>query len=123
VSSLIREVLDQLDVRDLIIEAGLAYNVGAAGKRLTTMQRQKLGLARALIKEPDVLIVNGALANLDDQQKTDVVDRVLAHRKGRATLWVLTKEDLGSRFDRILHFDHGRLVDDRLLQGVREAAQ
>lgn len=123
VSSLIREVLDQLDVRDLIIEAGLAYNVGAAGKRLTTMQRQKLGLARALIKEPDVLIVNGALANLDDQQKSDVVDRVLAHRKGRATLWVLTKEDLGSRFDRILHFDHGRLVDDRLLQGVREAAQ
>ena len=123
VNVLMREVLDQLDVRDLIIEAGLAYNAGAAGKRLTTAQRQKLALARALIKEPDVLIVNGALANLDDQQKTDIVERVLKHRKGRATLWILTKDDLARCFDRVLAFDHGRLVDDKEQQAVREAAQ
>ena len=123
VNALIREVLDQLDVRDLIIEAGLAYNAGTGGKRLTTIQRQKLGLARALIKEPELLVVNGALANLDDQQKTDVVDRVLAHRKGRTTLWVLTKADLRDRFDRVLEFDHGRLVADKPQQSVREAAQ
>jgi hypothetical protein len=36
---------------------------------------------------------------------------------------VLTKEDLGSRFDRILHFEQGRLIDDRLQQAAREAAQ
>lgn len=123
VNALLREVLDQLDVRDLIIEAGLAFNAGAAGKRLTTAQRQKLALARALIKEPDVLVVNGALANLDDQQKTDIVERVLKHRKGRATLWVLTKDDLARCFDRVLAFDHGRLVDDKVQQAVREAAQ
>jgi len=123
VSALIREVLDQLDVRDLIIEAGLAFQAGTHGKRLNTGQRQKLGLARALIKEPDLLVVNGALASLDDQQKTDIVDRVLAHRKGRATIWTLTKEDLASRFDRVLAFDHGRLVSDKAQVALREAAQ
>jgi len=123
VNALVREILDQLDVRDLIIEEGLSFNVGAAGKRLTTAQRQKLGLARALVKEPQVLIVNSALANLDDQQKTSIVDRVLAHRKGKATLWVLTKADLAGRFDRVLQFDHGKLVADKAQAGVREAAQ
>jgi putative ABC transport system ATP-binding protein len=123
VNGLMREILDQLDVRDLIIEEGLDYNVGAGGKRLTTAQRQKLGLARALIKNPQVLIVNGALANLDDQQKTSIVERVLAHRKGKATLWVLTKNDLADRFDRVLHFDHGKLIGDEKQPGIREAAQ
>jgi putative ABC transport system ATP-binding protein len=123
VNGIVREILDQLDVRDLIIEEGLAYNVGSAGKRLTTAQRQKLGLARALVKDPQVLVVNGALANLDDQQKTAIVERVLAHRKGKATLWVLTKADLASRFDRVLNFDHGRMISDQAQTSVREAAQ
>lgn len=123
VKALVREVLDQLDVRDLIIEAGLAFNVGSGGKRLTTAQRQKLGVARAVIKEPSFLVINSALANLDDRQKTDIVDNVLAHRKGRGTLWVLTKDDLSDRFDRSLMFDHGRLVADRTRDDIREAAQ
>jgi putative ABC transport system ATP-binding protein len=123
VGTLMREVLDQLDVRDLIIEAGLAFNAGSGGKRLSPGQRQKLGLARALIKEPDLLVVNGALSNLDGRQKTDIVDRVLARRKGRATLWVLTKEDLAPHFDRVLVFEHGRLVADKLQSALSEAAQ
>jgi putative ABC transport system ATP-binding protein len=123
VNALVREILDQLDVRDLIIEEGLTFNVGAAGKRLTTAQRQKLGLARALVKEPQMLIVNSALANLDDQQKTSIVERVLAHRKNKATVWVLTKADLADRFDRVLQFDHGKLLADKEQPGVREAAQ
>ena len=122
VNALIREVLDQLDVRDLIIEAGLAFNAGVGGKRLTTAQRQKLGLARALIKDPQVLVVNGALANLDDRQKTLIVERVLKHRAGKTTLWVLTKDDLADRFDRVLVFDHGKLSADRQ-QKLHEAAQ
>jgi len=123
VNALMRDVLDRLDVRDLIIEAGLAYNAGSAGKRLTTGQRQKLGLARALIKDPQLLVANGALANLDERQKQDIVERVLKHRKGKATLWVLTKDDLAERFDRVLTFEHGRLTNDKRNEGVREAAQ
>jgi len=123
VNALMRDVLDRLDVRDLIIEAGLAYNAGSGGKRLTTGQRQKLGLARALIKDPQLLVANGALANLDERQKEDIVDRVLKLRKGKATLWVLTKDDLAGRFDRVLTFEHGKLTNDRTNEGVREAAQ
>jgi putative ABC transport system ATP-binding protein len=124
VNALMREVVDQLDVRDVIIDAGLAYNAGAAGKRLTPAQRQKLGLARALIKNTDFLVLNSSVSTLDDQQKSEIVDRVLAFRRGRATVWVLTKDDLAARFDRMLTLDHGRLVGDRAREALaRVAAQ
>ncbi len=122
VGAVMRQVLDQLDVREVIIDAGLAYNVGAAGKRLTPSQRQKLGLARALIKNTQFLVLNSAVSTLDDQQKIDIVDRVLSYRRGKATLWVLTKDDLGPRFDRVLVFDHGRLVADNNQATLTRAA-
>lgn len=122
VNALVREILDTLDVRDLIIEAGLGFNCGAGGKRLSTAQRQKLSLARALIKEPRLLVVNGALANLDDEQKTRIVERVLNYRKSRATLWVLTKDDLAPNFDRTLQFDQGRLRADSLPRPAQAAS-
>ena len=122
VNVLMREVLDQLDVRDVIIDAGLAYNVGAAGKRLAPGQRQKLGLARALIKNTDFLILNSAISTLDDQQKIDIVDRVLDHRRGKGTVWVLTKDDLAGHFDRVVTFDHGRIVGDKTQTTLARAA-
>ncbi len=124
VGVVMRQVLDQLDVRDVIIDAGLAYNVGAAGKRLTPAQRQKLGLARALIKNTDFLVLNSTVSTLDDQQKIEIVDRVLAYRQGKGTVWVLSKDDLALRFDRVLVFDHGRLVTDKeQVTMARAAAQ
>ena len=49
IGTLIAEVLAELDLRDSVIEVGLEYNVGVAGRRLPATQRQKLGIARALI--------------------------------------------------------------------------
>ena len=112
VGALVRETLDTLDVRDLIIDTGLGFNCGSGGKRLSAVQRQKLSLARALIKNPALLVVNGALANLDDGQKARIVDRVLAFRKSRATLWVLTKDNMADRFDRTIVFEGGRITSD-----------
>lgn len=112
IGALIRETLEELDVRDLIIDAGLGFNCGSGGKRLSAVQRQKLSLARALIKNPAFLVVNGALANLDDTQKSRIVDRVLAFRKSRATVWVLTREDMADRFDRTIRFEGGRIKAD-----------
>jgi putative ABC transport system ATP-binding protein len=122
VNALMREVLDQLDVRDVILDTGLAHNVGAAGKRLTPGQRQKLGLARALIKNTDFVVLNGVISALDDQQKADIVDRVLSYRRGRATFWVLTKDDLAARFDRVVTLDHGRVVGDKVQTVLARAA-
>ncbi len=48
VGTLISEVLAELSLRPSVIEVGLDYNVGVAGRRLAATQRQKLGIARGL---------------------------------------------------------------------------
>ena len=72
-------MLDELGLRDSVIEVGLEYNVGVAGKRLPATQRQKLGIARALIKRPQFLVVNEAVAVFDGRTQ----DRIRDHHPGR----------------------------------------
>tara|TARA_B100000676_G_scaffold313251_1_gene392723 strand:- start:17775 stop:19517 length:1743 start_codon:yes stop_codon:yes gene_type:complete len=50
VGAAIADVVTMLELRDDIIEVGLDYQVGVGGGRLSSVQRQKLGLARAVIK-------------------------------------------------------------------------
>jgi putative ABC transport system ATP-binding protein len=112
VNAHIREVLRDQALQPLVLDQGLHYQAGTAGKRLSVGQKQKLGLARALIKQPDILVINGALTALDDRQKEEIVGRILKERAGRATLWILSQDDLSKAFTRVLRFEHGRLVSD-----------
>src|SRR3546814_18703700 len=58
-------------------EVGLDFNVGIGGARLSSVQRQKLALARALLKRPDLLVVNEAVSVLDGSGQTRLVERIL----------------------------------------------
>ena len=42
-----------MNLVDSIFDIGLEYNIGSGGKRLTAVQRQKLAVARVLLKRPD----------------------------------------------------------------------
>ena len=105
------EVLDALGLRNTVVEAGLDFQVGVAGKRLSAAQRQKLGLARVLLKRPDILIVNEGLAVLDPATQERVLERVLERRKGCGVLWVLQRPHACDRFDRVLVMQDGRIVE------------
>ena len=105
------EVLDSLGLRNTVVEAGLDFQVGVAGKRLSSAQRQKLGLARVLLKRPDILVVNDGLAVLDPATQERMLDRVLERRKGRGVIWVLQRPHSCERFDRVLVMQDGRIVE------------
>src|SRR3546814_38050 len=89
IGALIAEVVDAHDLRPAILKVGLGFEVGNGGKRLTPIQRQKLGLGRALIKRPDFLIVNEAIAALDGAVQLRMADNILAACRGRSVLWIL----------------------------------
>ena len=60
VGALIAQVIEELDLRSEIVDLGLDFEVGIGGSRLSAAQRQKLGLARAMVKRPDLLIIDHA---------------------------------------------------------------
>lgn len=124
VNGLIREILSADTLEPIVLDNGLEFHVGVGGKRLSPGQRQKLGLARALLKEPDLLVINGALSALDDRQRTEAITRILSARAGKGTIWVLPQDDLTRYFDRAIRFEHGRVTADTLAAGQsRSAAQ
>ncbi len=111
IGRLIAEVLNSLGLRRAVLEVGLDYQVGIAGKRLSAAQRQKIDLARALVKRPDILILNEATALLDAAAQTRVMENILAARRGQSVIWMLHRPSLARSFDRVLVMRAGRIVE------------
>ncbi|RMD63094.1 MAG: ABC transporter ATP-binding protein [Alphaproteobacteria bacterium] len=105
------EVLDDLGLRRIVVIAGLDHYVGVGGKRLSAAQRQKIGLARALIKRPDVLVVNDALAVMDALAQARILVRVLKHCTDKGVIWALQRPDACAHFDRIVVMRDKRIVE------------
>ena len=115
VNGILRETMEALDLTGPAIELGLAFDIGSGAKRLSNAQQQKLGLARALLKRPDLLVVNRALAALDANAQDATVTRVLDFARAPggprfAVFWVLSHPSSGQWFDRVLRFENGRIV-------------
>jgi len=106
---IVRKVLDEQGLGGEVFQIGLNFNVGAAGKRLTVAQRQKVHVARALLKRPDFMIFNRPLSALDLKGQERMIERILAsfeadeHRPG--ILWVVGHASLARFFDRVVVFD------------------
>jgi putative ABC transport system ATP-binding protein len=105
------EVLDALSLRNQVIDVGLDYNVGTAGSRLSLNQRQRAAIARAVLKRPDLMVLNEATSALEGQAQTKVMEGVFAEFAGRCVVWVLHRAALARNFDRVLVMSAGKLQE------------
>ena len=110
VGTLVSEVLTELKLRDAVIDVGLEYNVGVGGKRLPATQRQKLGIARALIKRPQLLVVNEAVAVFDGRSQDRIRDNILAAAGERGVLWIANRPAQAEPFEKIVVMQGGRVA-------------
>lgn len=110
IETILLQVIEELGLKDDIARIGLGFHAGAAGKRLTPSQRQRLALARALVKNPDLLVVNGALAVLDPHAQNEILKRVQEARAGKGLVWTLGPLQDSGTFDEVIAFEHGRIA-------------
>jgi ABC-type multidrug transport system fused ATPase/permease subunit len=111
IGGLMAEVIDELGLRPAILEAGLDFDVGVGGRRLSASQRQKLALARALLKRPDLLILDGAIAALDPRSQAAVRAALLTDETACGLVWVSSELDDAGAFHRIVRFEAGTVVE------------
>ncbi|MBL0932563.1 MAG: ABC transporter ATP-binding protein, partial [Alphaproteobacteria bacterium] len=112
VGKAMREVLDALGLRERVFEVGLDFQVGVGGSRLTPAQRQKLALARALVKRPEILVLNDALAVLDSGTQVKTLDGALAAAGSATVVAALADAALAAKFDRVVVLADGRVAQD-----------
>ena len=111
IGEMIGEVVDALGLRRRITECGLDFPVGIAGSRLSSAQRQKLAIARAVLKCPDVLVVDRATAPLDSTSQDRILDNLLKEFETRALIWVLHRASLAERFRQTIVLEGGKVVE------------
>jgi ATP-binding cassette subfamily C protein CydC len=84
---------------------------GAHGAALSGGQRQRLALARALLADPALLILDEPTAHLDPANRRALTADLLAATAGRATLLITHELDGLDQVDEIVVLDHGRVAE------------
>jgi ATP-binding cassette subfamily B protein len=106
---------------------GFAAPVGERGRALSGGERQRLSIARALLKDPPVLILDEATSSLDAATEARVLAALDELMKNRTTFVIAHRLATIRKATRILVFDSGRIVesgtfDELYRQGGRFAA-
>ena len=120
VGELIAELLDERGMRNDVLTVGLEFAVGVGGSRLSGAQRQKVAVARCVLKQPDILIVNEALAALDGAVQSRISERLLERFAGHGVVWILNNVEMAAHFDHVLVMSSGRIVEQGTYQDLNK---
>lgn len=90
---------------------GYATQVGERGAQLSGGQKQRLAIARALLHDSPILLMDEAASNLDAENEQAVLHALHAARRGRTTLLIAHRLSTIRSADRIVVLDAGRIVE------------
>jgi len=91
---------------------GLDTVLSDRGGKLSTGQRQRLSIARAIVKDAPILILDEPTAALDAYTEHRVLERLSAWGEGRAIFLITHRISTIQQADRILYLDGGRIVEN-----------
>ncbi len=100
-------------VYDNIVEFPLSFDtsLGERGFTLSGGQRQRISMARALIKQPDVLIFDDSLSAVDTETEKKILRNLQQEMKGRTTLIVSHRVSAVQQADQIIVLDKGSIIE------------
>jgi ABC-type multidrug transport system fused ATPase/permease subunit len=106
------QLLIEEDLLETILKIGMQFQVGTRGDKLSGGQRQKIAIARAFLKNPNMLIMDEATSALDNRSQTRIQNILNTHWKERTTLIaVIHTLDIIKDFDKIGVMKSGKIEE------------
>jgi ATP-binding cassette, subfamily B, bacterial len=104
------------------LPAGFETVIGERGQKLSGGQRQRLSLARALLKDPPVLILDEATSSVDNETEAAIQRSLARISHSRTTIVIAHRLSTIVNADRIFVLDRGRIVESGTHQELLAAA-
>jgi len=112
------EACKKLGIHEFIerLPNGYDTDAGEAGKRLSTGEKQLISLARAMLRDPDIIVLDEALSSIDP--KTEEIVRRAMHRllKDRTAIIIAHRLALAQDVDRIIVLEEGKIIEEGTFQ-------
>ncbi|MCG5053051.1 MAG: ATP-binding cassette domain-containing protein [Myxococcales bacterium] len=110
----VQEAAHAANAHDFVLRFPQGYDtaVGERGVQLSGGQKQRIAIARALLKDPRLLILDEATSALDAESEHLVQEALERLMKGRTTLIIAHRLSTVMRADRVVVLDRGRVVQD-----------
>ncbi|WP_391558425.1 ABC transporter ATP-binding protein [Robertmurraya sp.] len=95
-----------------MLPEGLETLVGEKGVALSGGQKQRISIARALIKNPEILILDDSLSAVDAKTEKKIIENIRSERSGKTTIITTHRMSAVQHADRILVLDEGIIVEE-----------
>lgn len=117
----IRDVLQLAKLEALVQEKGQLYKCGENGCGLSGGEKQRISIARSLLKHASVLLVDEATASLDRKSAYEIVSDILEIKDvTRVVVTHSLEESLLKRYDQIITMKDGRIVEQGKFEELME---
>ena len=110
IRALASEIIQEMELSEEIQRVGLDHEVGPAGRRLTSIQRASVSLLRCVVKQPDLLVVDGAMAPFGERRLDHLIRFLGEATEGRTLVVVLPNDSHVELFDHAIQFVDKRAV-------------
>jgi ATP-binding cassette subfamily B protein len=100
------------DVHDNIIDFKDQYQtmLGERGVTVSGGQKQRLSIARAIAKDPEILILDDSVSAVDTKTEEAIISNLFKIRKNKTTIFIAHRISTVKRMDKIILLDQGKLV-------------
>ncbi|MBE1554935.1 ABC transporter ATP-binding protein [Sporosarcina limicola] len=95
-----------------MLPEGLDTLVGEKGVALSGGQKQRISIARALVKNPEILILDDSLSAVDAKTESKIIENIQAERSGKTTIITTHRLSAIQHADWIIVLDDGRVIEE-----------
>jgi len=111
-NTLVKQAVEKASLGELIknLSEGLETIVGEKGIRLSGGQQQRIGIARALYRDPEILILDEATSSLDQQTEKKIIESIQLLKRKKTLIIITHRLSTVKGCDKIFFVDKGKIT-------------